>query len=79
MSGRLLGYGHRAPRVVRRRLVAYGVLQAISVAGGVTPKGSDRRVEIKRVGKNGEQVVVKAMPIDLVQPDDVIRVKESIF
>jgi rod shape-determining protein MreC len=31
MSGRLLGYGHRAPRVVRRRLVAYGVLLAISV------------------------------------------------
>ena len=55
------------------------ILQAISVAGGVTPKGSDRRVEIKRVGKNGEQVVVKAKPNDLVQPDDVIRVKESIF
>jgi len=31
MSGRLLGYGHRAPRVVRRRLVAYGILLAISV------------------------------------------------
>jgi polysaccharide export outer membrane protein len=55
------------------------VLQAISLAGGVTPKGSDRRVDIKRVGKNGEQVVVKAKPNDLVQPDDVIRVKESIF
>ena len=55
------------------------VIQAISVAGGVTPKGSDRRVEIKRVGKNGEQVVIKAHANDLVQPDDVIRVKESIF
>ena len=30
MSGRLLGYGHRAPRVVRRRLVAYGILLAVS-------------------------------------------------
>jgi polysaccharide export outer membrane protein len=55
------------------------VLQAISLAGGVTPKGSDRRVEIKRAGKNGQEVVVKAKPNDLVQPDDVIRVKESIF
>jgi polysaccharide export outer membrane protein len=55
------------------------VLQAISVAGGVTPKGSDRRVEIKRAGKNGQQVVIKPKPNDLVQPDDVIRVKESIF
>ena len=31
MSGRLLGYGHRAPRVVRRRLVAYGILLVASV------------------------------------------------
>lgn len=55
------------------------VLQAISLAGGVTAKGSDRRVEIKRVGKDGQQVVIKPKPNDLVQPDDVIRVKESIF
>jgi polysaccharide export outer membrane protein len=55
------------------------VIQAISLAGGVTAKGSDRRVEIKRTGKNGEQVVIKPKPNDFVQPDDVIRVKESIF
>ncbi len=55
------------------------VIEAISIAGGVTPKGSDRRVEIKRVGKDGQEVVIKAKPNDLVQPDDVIRVKESIF
>jgi len=55
------------------------VLQAISVAGGVTLKGSDRRVEIKRPGKNGTDQVVKAKANDLVQPGDVIRVKESIF
>lgn len=55
------------------------VIQAISIAGGVTPKGSDRRVEIKRVGKDGKDVVIKAKPNDLVEPDDVIRVKESIF
>ena len=53
--------------------------QAISLAGGVTAKGSDRRVKIKRAGKNGEQVVIKPKPNDFVQPDDVIRVKESIF
>lgn len=55
------------------------VLQAISLAGGVTAKGSDRRVEIKRTGKDGQQVVIKPKPSDFVQPDDVIRVKESIF
>jgi polysaccharide export outer membrane protein len=55
------------------------VIQAISIAGGVTPKGSDRRVEIKRVGKDGKEVIIKPKPNDLVEPDDVIRVKESIF
>jgi polysaccharide export outer membrane protein len=55
------------------------VLQAISLAGGVTAKGSDRRVEIKRTGKDGQQMVIKPKPNDLVQPDDVLRVKESIF
>jgi polysaccharide biosynthesis/export protein len=55
------------------------VLRAISLAGGVTPKGSDRRVEIKRAGKDGKEIIIKAKPDDFVLPDDVIRVKESIF
>ena len=55
------------------------VVQAISVAGGITLKGSDRRVEIRRPGKNGAETIIKAKSNDLVQPDDVIRVKESIF
>jgi len=55
------------------------VIQAIAVAGGVTAKGSARRVEIKRTSKNGEQIVIKPNSSDLVQPGDVIRVKESIF
>jgi polysaccharide export outer membrane protein len=55
------------------------ILQAISIAGGVTAKGSDRRVEIKRAGKDAQPVVIKPKPNDFVQPEDVIRVKESIF
>jgi polysaccharide export outer membrane protein len=55
------------------------VIQAIALAGGVTAKGSARRVEIRRVGKNGQQTVIKPQSSDLVQPGDVIRVKESIF
>jgi polysaccharide export outer membrane protein len=54
------------------------VMQAISLAGGLTPKGTYRRVEIKRAGKNGAEVI-KPKPDDFVLPDDVIRVKESIF
>jgi polysaccharide export outer membrane protein len=54
------------------------VIEAISRAGGVTPRGSERRVEIKRMS-NGNYITFKAKLSDLVQPDDVIRVKESIF
>ncbi len=31
MSGRLMGYGHRAPRVVRRRLIVYAILLVLSL------------------------------------------------
>ena len=56
------------------------VMEAISLAGGVSVKGSSRRVEVKHAGKNGsDPVTTKAGPNDLVQPNDVIRVKESIF
>ncbi len=55
------------------------VVEAIARAGGVTPRGSDKRVEIKRMGAGGKYAILHATPSDLVQPNDVIRVKESIF
>jgi polysaccharide export outer membrane protein len=55
------------------------ILQAIARAGGITLRGSDRRVEIKRRGKKGDYETHGARPTDIVQADDVIRVKESIF
>jgi polysaccharide export outer membrane protein len=55
------------------------VIQAIARAGGITPRGSDRRVEIKRPGKDGKYTIIHAKADDLIAPDDVIRVKESIF
>jgi polysaccharide export outer membrane protein len=55
------------------------VIQAISLAGGLTPRGSDRRVQIKRMGKDGRYVIVHGGPSDFVLPDDVIRVRQSIF
>jgi polysaccharide biosynthesis/export protein len=54
------------------------VIQAISRAGGVTPRGSERRVDIKRLS-NGNYITIKAKLNDLIKPDDVIHVKESIF
>ena len=55
------------------------MIQAIARAGGITPRGSSRRIEVKRLGKDGKYVVSRASADELVQADDVIRVKESIF
>lgn len=55
------------------------VIQAIVRAGGITPRGSERRVEIKRLQQDGRYKVLSAHPNDPVLPGDVLRVKESIF
>jgi polysaccharide export outer membrane protein len=55
------------------------VVQAIARAGGVTQRGSANRVVIKRRKPDGTYETTKASLSDLVQADDVIRVKESIF
>lgn len=55
------------------------VMQAISVGGGITPRGSDRRVKLRRVGADGKVVETDANLQDVVKADDVIYVKESIF
>jgi polysaccharide export outer membrane protein len=55
------------------------VIEAIAKAGGISQRGSARRIEIKRRLPDGTYQNVKAKFGDLVQPDDVIHVKESIF
>jgi polysaccharide export outer membrane protein len=55
------------------------VMQAISVGGGITPRGSDRRVKLRRAGPDGKVVERDANLQDVVKADDVIFVKESIF
>jgi polysaccharide export outer membrane protein len=55
------------------------VIQAVARAGGITVRGSDRRIEIKRPAKDGKYEIIHAKPDDVIAADDVIRVKESIF
>jgi polysaccharide biosynthesis/export protein len=55
------------------------VIQAIARAGGLTPRGSDRRVDIKRKGPDGRDVTFRAKQTDPVRSSDVVHVKESIF
>ena len=55
------------------------VIEAIARAGGITLRGSSNRIEIKRRLANGKIKTLSANGSDIVEPNDVIRVKESIF
>lgn len=55
------------------------VMQAISVGGGITPRGSERRLKLRRAGPDGKVVETDASLQDVVKADDVIYVKESLF
>lgn len=54
------------------------VMQALAVASGVTEKGSESGVVLKRRGKNGIENLNSALTGEL-QADDVIYVKEALF
>ena len=55
------------------------VSRAISKGGGITPRGSERRVVIKRRDKEGKEQLYSARGSDLLQADDVLMVKEGLF
>jgi polysaccharide biosynthesis/export protein len=55
------------------------VSRAISKGGGITPRGSERRVVIKRRDKAGKEQQYSARGSDLLQADDVLMVKEGLF
>lgn len=55
------------------------VSRAISIGGGLTTRGSERRVSIKRRSADGREQVVSARGSDVLQPDDVLLVKEGWF
>lgn len=55
------------------------VQQAISVGGGLTPQGTERGMEVTRKNANGEQETIEAEGKDMLKPDDVVFIKESLF
>jgi len=55
------------------------VMQAITLGGGITPRGSDRRLKMRRVGPDGHVTERDASLQDPVKADDVIFVKEALF
>ena len=54
------------------------VRQAISVAGGLSERGSDRRIKIIRK-VNGKDVELDAQMSDIVRPNDTIRVPQRLI
>ena len=55
------------------------VSRAITAGGGLTTRGSERRVVIKRKDKNGKEEHYSAKGSDVLQADDVLMVKEGLF
>ncbi len=55
------------------------VMQAISVSGGLSERGTEKGLSIRRRNANGDIVTVKAGLNDPLQPSDVVVVDESLF
>ncbi len=55
------------------------VVQALSVGGGLTQRGTQKGMRILRRGDQGEMREITAQLSDPLQPDDVVFVKESLF
>jgi polysaccharide biosynthesis/export protein len=58
---------------------ALTVQQAIAIAGGLAPLGTDSRLKIKRRSGDGQTAEVPASLDDQVEPDDTIIVNERLF
>jgi len=55
------------------------VMQALSVAGGITLRGTVKNMRLNRRDAKGNMVTLPPDMNDLVQPNDVIYVRESLF
>jgi polysaccharide export outer membrane protein len=55
------------------------VLQALALGGGLTQRGTERRVKLHRRDETGKVTVLEPKLTDAVRSDDVIYVNESLF
>lgn len=55
------------------------VIQALSVGGGLTTRGTDRGIKIKRRQTDGQMKMIEVKHDDPVQINDVIYIQESLF
>jgi polysaccharide export outer membrane protein len=55
------------------------IMQAIAAGGGITPRGSQRRLSLTRTDTSGKVTELSPKLTDTIQAGDVLFVKESIF
>lgn len=55
------------------------VMQALSVGGGLTNRGTQRGLKIERRDENGKIKQLNVKLTDILKPDDVLIVKERLF
>lgn len=55
------------------------VAQALAVGGGLTMRGTERGIRIKRRAAGNAMQTIKPQSFDTLQADDVIQVRESLF
>jgi polysaccharide export outer membrane protein len=55
------------------------ISQAISIGGGLTPRGTQRGAIVKRVDAKGKEHKVSVKDEDILQPNDVLLIKASLF
>ena len=55
------------------------ISQAISVGGGLTPRGTQRGAIVKRLDAEGKERKYSVSEEDVLQPNDVLLIKASLF
>jgi polysaccharide export outer membrane protein len=55
------------------------ISQAISMGGGLTPRGTQRGAIVKRVDATGKERKISVRDEDVLQPNDVLLIKASLF
>jgi polysaccharide biosynthesis/export protein len=72
-------YGEvRNPGVYRLR-TGMTVIQALSASGGLTERGTDNGIVVTRKNEDGKTKTLDVKMNDLLQPNDVLIIKESLF
>jgi polysaccharide export outer membrane protein len=55
------------------------VMQALALGGGLTQRGTEKNIQIRRRDATGRYVTLKSTLADGIQADDVLFVRESLF